>query len=118
MLGALCSQGGVILVVLPHFILHTGPRGTFDITNKNNIYLWLCRVPSCSCAFSHFILMLPPEVDVILPLRPLLYILKLGLKTRGLCLLQSYTACRVVELGFKFKSDSKPMFLMKLCLLT
>ena len=37
---ALYSWGGVILVVLPHFILHTGARGTCGYTNNNISSLW------------------------------------------------------------------------------
>lgn len=55
---------------------------------------------------------IPPEVDFILYLHTLLYFLKLGLGTQSVCLAQDHTACRVVELGFKFSPDSKPMLLI------
>lgn len=54
MLLALYSQGGVILVVLSHFILHTGPRGTCESTDKNSIYLW--QYTQCQAASVHFLI--------------------------------------------------------------
>ena len=103
----------MIVVVLPYFILHTGTRVTFENICVIWQYLFFCgSVPSDWWAFSHVFLTLPPEVDFILYLHPLLYFLKLGLGIQSVCLVQDHIAYRVVELGFKFSPDSKLMLLI------